>query len=93
MLQDWAKSGPSRPIRWRKRARAVGFAETPLPVQKLERQTSALFTHFTDTCKNTLALSFLHNSWSTTSHGGESNSGELALARTRDDRCSPSAET
>jgi hypothetical protein len=31
MLQDWAETGLGRPIHWRKRARAAGFAEIPLP--------------------------------------------------------------
>jgi hypothetical protein len=93
MLQFWARSVPCRPIRWRKRARAVGFAETPLSVQKSEQQSSTLFTHLTDTYKNTLAISSLHNPRSTTPYDGEPNSGELALARTHDDRCSLLAGT
>jgi hypothetical protein len=41
------------------RARAVGFAERPLPVQKSEQQTLALFTRLTDIYTKVLYFLFL----------------------------------
>jgi hypothetical protein len=47
---EFGLSRPSNEENARPRApHTVGFAETPLPVQKSERQSSALFKHLTDT--------------------------------------------
>jgi hypothetical protein len=82
-------AGESAPAR----VRGGGFAEVSLPVQKSEWQPSALFTHLTDTCRNTLAFPPLHNPQSMTANDRETSSGEPTPADSRNDRCSTSAQS
>ena len=67
-LAHSAQSAQETGTRPRAHARVGGFAETPLPIQKSERQSLALFTRLTDICKNTAALLFLHRPKSTTAN-------------------------
>ena len=90
---ELAQVGPSRGGNACARARCANFAKRPLPVQKSEWQSLALFIRLTDICKNTLALLILLSSKSTTAKHAGPNSGELIPVGSLDDRCSTSAET
>jgi hypothetical protein len=60
---------------------------------KFFKESLPVFLCLADTCRNTLALSSLHNPQSTTANDGEPNSDELVPADSRNDRCSTMAET
>jgi hypothetical protein len=60
---------------------------------KFFKESLPLFLCLADTCRNTLALSSLHNPQSTTANGGEPSSGELVPGGSRNDRCSTLDET
>jgi hypothetical protein len=88
-----AQVGPTSGKNVRTRARIVDFAETPLPIQKSEQQSLALFMCLTDFCRNTPTLLCLHIPKSTTASGAMQSSGELVLVDLRNDQGSTLAKT
>jgi hypothetical protein len=93
MDRNWPKLAHLQvETRPRTRPRCRFCAESPDDL-KFFQESLPLFLCLTDTCKNTLALSSLHNPQSTTANGGEPSSGELIPAGSLDDRCSTLAET
>jgi hypothetical protein len=76
----------------RPRPRCRFCAESPDDL-KFFTEPLPLFLCLANTCRNTLALSSLHNPQSTRANGGEPSSGELIPIGSLNDRCSTLAET